>query len=79
MMKSVFVSLYMMVAVTIAANAAQLLWATRDYLSWGGVLLVTAPFVILIGWMMMMQNVATARELTRRAETVNRPVATSGS
>ncbi len=57
-MKSVFVSLYMVAAVAIAAIAGQSLWITHDYLSWGGVLLVTAPFVIIIGWLMIFRNIA---------------------
>lgn len=57
-MKSVFVSLYMMAAVVITLVAAQSLWLTRDYLGWGGVLLVTAPFVLTIGWLMIFRSVA---------------------
>ena len=57
-MKSVFVILYMVVVVTITANAAQLLWITRDILSWGGVLLVTAPFVVVLARLMIFKNVA---------------------
>jgi peroxiredoxin len=57
-MKSVFVSTYMMAAVAITVIAGQSLWVTHDYLSWGGVLLVTTPFVIVIGWLMIFQNIA---------------------
>ena len=56
--KSVFVSLYMTAAVVITVIAGQSLWITHDYLSWGGVLLVTTPFVIIIGQLMMFQNIA---------------------
>ena len=58
MTKSIFVILYMVVAVTITSNAAQLLWATKDLLSWGGVLLVTTPFVVVLGRMMIFKDVA---------------------
>lgn len=57
-MKSIFVSSYMMAAIVITVIAGQSLWITRDYLSWGGVLLVTAPFVIILGWLMIFQNIA---------------------
>lgn len=57
-MKSIFVSFYMMAAIVITAIAGQSLWITRDYLSWGGVLLVTAPFVVFLGRLMIFQNIA---------------------
>jgi peroxiredoxin len=57
-MKSVFVSMYMMAVVAITVIAGRSLWVTQDYLSWGGVLLVATPFVIVIGWVMMFQNIA---------------------
>ncbi len=57
-MKSVFVSLYMIAAVSITVLAGHSLWITHDYLTWGGMLLVTAPFVVVIGWVMMFQNIA---------------------
>ena len=47
-----------MAAVVISMIAGQSLWMTHDYLSWGGVLLVTAPFVMVIGWLMIFQNIA---------------------
>jgi peroxiredoxin len=56
--KSIFVSLYMIAVVAIAQVATQSLWQTRDYLSWGGVLLVTVPFVIIIARLMIFRNVA---------------------
>jgi len=57
-MKPVFVSLYMVAAVAITVIAVQSLWLTHDYLSWGGVLLVTAPFVVIIGRLMIFRNTA---------------------
>jgi peroxiredoxin len=56
--KSIFVSLYMIAVVAIAQVATQSLWQTRDYLSWGGLLLVTVPFVIIIARLMIFRNVA---------------------
>ena len=57
-MKSVFVSMYMTAVVAITVIAGQSLWVSQDYLSWGGVLLVTTPFVIVIGRLMIFQNIA---------------------
>lgn len=57
-MKSIFVSVYMMAAITITVVAAQSLWTSKDYLSWGGVLLTTAPFVLVISQLMVFQNIA---------------------
>jgi len=48
----------MMAAVAITVIAGRSLWLTHDYLTWGGVLLVTAPFVVTIGWLMVFKNVA---------------------
>jgi peroxiredoxin len=58
-LKSFFVSTYMLVAMLIAVVAARSLWLTGDYLSWGGVLLVSAPFMLFISWIMLFR--ATAR------------------
>ncbi len=57
-MKSVFVSLYLMAAAVITSIAGQSLWFTQDYLTWGGVLLVSAPFLGVITWLMVFRNVA---------------------
>jgi peroxiredoxin len=56
--KSVFVSLYMMAAMAVTVFAARSLWSSHDYITWGGVLLVTAPFVMVIAWLMIFRNVA---------------------
>lgn len=56
--KSTFVSLYMMMAVFVSVYAVQLLLATRDYLTWGGVLLVYVPFLIILSWLMIARNMA---------------------
>ncbi len=57
-MKSVFVSFYMLAAVAIIVFAGQSLWTSRDYLSWGGVLLATVPFITVIAWLMVFRSIA---------------------
>lgn len=57
-MKSVFVSLYLMAAAVITAIAGRSLWFTQDFFTWGGVLLVSAPFLGVITWLMVFRNVA---------------------
>ena len=57
-MKSVFVSLYMTIAALITVIAGQALWTSHDYLSWGGVLLASGPFLMFITWLMIFRNVA---------------------
>jgi peroxiredoxin len=57
-LKSMFVSMYMMAAMAIMVIAARSMWKTGDYVSWGGVLLVSAPFMLLIGWIMVFKNIA---------------------
>jgi len=56
--KSIFVSLYMMMAILVSVYAVQLLLATRDYMTWGGVLLVYAPFLVILSWLMIARNMA---------------------
>jgi len=56
--KSTFVSLYMMMAVLVSVYAVQLLLATRDYTTWGGVLLVYVPFLVVLSWLMIARNMA---------------------
>ena len=57
-LKSIFISTYMMVAMAITVIAAWSLWNTGDFISWGGVLLVTVPFMMVIGWLVMFRSVA---------------------
>ncbi len=61
-LKSIFVSTYMMTAMVITVFAAWSLWTTGHYLSWGGVLLVTAPFMMLLGWLMISTSIARTSE-----------------
>jgi peroxiredoxin len=56
--KSTFVSLYMMMAVFVSVYAVQLLLTTRDYMTWGGVLLVYVPFLAVLSWLMIARNMA---------------------
>jgi len=48
----------MMAAMAIMVIAGQSLWQTGDYVTWGGVLLVAAPFMLLISWIMVFKNIA---------------------
>ena len=57
-LKSMFVSTYMMAAMAIMVIAGWSLWQTGDYVTWGGVLLVTAPFMLLLSWIMVIKNIA---------------------
>lgn len=56
--KSMFVSAYLTAAMVITVFAARSLWITHDIITWVGVILVTAPFVLLISWLMIFRNVA---------------------
>ena len=58
MLKSLYVSLYMMLAMAITVIAVRSLLLTDDYLTWGGVILTTAPFVVVISWLMIFRNIA---------------------
>jgi len=58
LLKSVYVSVYMMAAMAITVYASRLLWSSHDYMTWGGVMLVTAPFVLVISWLMIFRNIA---------------------
>ena len=57
-LKSLFISTYMMAAMGITMVAGWSLWNTGEYLAWGGVLLVTAPFMMVISWIMMSKAIA---------------------
>lgn len=65
-LKSIFVSVYMMTTMVITIFAAWSLWNaggnTGEYLSWGGVLLVTAPFMILLSWLLLSTSIARTSE-----------------
>ncbi len=57
-LKSIFVSTYMTAAMVIMVIAGRSLWNTGDYLTWGGVLLVTVPFIMVLSWIMVFKNIA---------------------
>ncbi len=57
-LKSMFISSYMMAAMVITMVAGWSILNTGDYLAWGGVLLVTAPFMMVISWLMMSKAIA---------------------
>ena len=62
MAKSLYVSFYMMLAMAISVFATRELIATQDYLAWGGVLLTTVPFLLVISWVMIFKNIARTSE-----------------
>ena len=57
-LKSIFVSAYMMATMFIMGYAIWSLVQTGDLVSWGGVLLVTAPFMMVLSWIMLTKSVA---------------------
>lgn len=57
-LKSIYVSTYMMAATVITVFAARSLWISQDYITWGGVLLVTAPFMLVLSWIMIAKSTA---------------------
>jgi len=57
-LKSTFVTLYMVAAMVITVNAVQWLLSSNDYLSWGGVLFVYMPFVLVLTRLMVFRNTA---------------------
>ena len=58
MFKSIFVSMYMMVAMLITVFATISLINSGDYISWGGVILTTAPFILVISRLMLFKSTA---------------------
>lgn len=58
LLKSIYVMLYMMAAMVATVFAVQWLLASQDYLSWGGVLLVYVPFLIVLSWLMIFRSMA---------------------
>jgi len=54
--KSIYVSAYMMLAAVIAVYAIDQLLATRDLLTWGGVLLAYVPFLAVLTWIMVLRS-----------------------
>ena len=58
LLKSLFVTLYAAASMALAAVATVGLMRTGDILAWGGVLLTVAPFLIVLGRLLMFQDVA---------------------
>lgn len=58
MLKSIYVSAYMTSAMVIAGYAIHAMWGDHDVLTWGGVLLATAPFLAVVGRWMILRDVA---------------------
>ena len=58
MLKSLFVSIYMMAAMAIIVFVVKSLLASGDFITWGGVILVYAPFMLVISWLMVFRSIA---------------------
>lgn len=58
LLKSIFVSNYMMLAMGIAGYAGWMLYNSADVTAWGGVMLTTAPIMMFISVVMMFKNIA---------------------
>lgn len=58
LLKSMFISNYMMLAMAIAGYAGWMLYQGDDLIAWGGVMLTSAPLMMVIGWLMMFRSVA---------------------
>ena len=58
MLKSLFVSAYMMAAMVVIVFAVKSLRVSGDVVTWGGVLLVYAPFILIISWLMVFRSIA---------------------
>jgi peroxiredoxin len=50
--------MYMMAAMAITVFATTSLLKSADYVTWGGVILTTAPFMIVISWVMLLKSTA---------------------
>ena len=60
--KSIFLTTYMMTVMAITVLASWSFLNTGNYVSWGGVLLVTAPFMMYLSWMMISTSIARTSE-----------------
>ena len=58
MAKSLFITMYLLLATVISVLAVRQLVETQDFLTWGGVLLTTGPLLIVLAWVMTFRNVA---------------------
>ncbi|HEY3326689.1 MAG TPA: redoxin domain-containing protein [Novimethylophilus sp.] len=58
LLKSMFISNYMMLAMAIAGYAGWMLYQGGNPIAWGGVMLTAGPLMMVISWLMMFKNVA---------------------
>jgi peroxiredoxin len=56
--KSVFITAYLVLATAITVVAMRGIVESQDFLTWGGVLLTTAPLLLVLAWVMSFRNVA---------------------
>lgn len=62
LLKSIYVSAYMTAAMIVAIYAIHSMWGDHDVLTWGGVLLATVPFLLVVGRWMILRDVARTSE-----------------
>jgi peroxiredoxin len=58
LLKSIFISSYMMLAMAIASYSGWMLYEGADPIGWSGPMLTSGPLMLAIGWMMTFKNVA---------------------
>ncbi len=58
LLKSIFISNYMMLAMAIAGYAGWMLYHGADPVAWGGVMLTAGPIMLMISRLMLFKNVA---------------------
>lgn len=58
LLKSIFISSYMMAIMAIAGFASWMLYQGENPMAWSGVLLTVAPILMVISYVMMLKNVA---------------------
>ena len=58
LLKSLFITLYSVAAAAVAVVAVDALIRTGDVLSWGGVLLTVAPFLVVLGRLLVFRDIA---------------------
>jgi peroxiredoxin len=58
LLKSIFVSLYMVAATAVTVHAVRMMLETGAVVTWGSVLLVYAPFLAVLTWLLLFRNVA---------------------
>ena len=58
MLKSIFISIYMMAIMFVAGLAGWMLYQNEQLIAWSGVMLTVAPILMVISYVMMFKNVA---------------------